>query len=135
VTTVARGHAILATKRALPLTWAGLPPAKIHLKPRVVILTAVLLPAMNGIPDCSATVLAAKVTEEAYDPWIATTCSSPGSHQLAWRTHSITSSARASSEIGGSSPSAPRHCGLPPLLLHSDRNFLRTLPCRPLALA
>src|SRR5476649_2761176 len=44
MTTVARDHATLATKRALPLTWAGLPPA--------------------------------------------------GSHQLAWRTYSITSSAR-----------------------------------------
>src|SRR5262249_31856053 len=40
--TVTSGHATLATKRALPLTWAGLPPA--------------------------------------------------GSHQLAWRTYSITSS-------------------------------------------
>src|SRR5258705_5321661 len=51
-TTVASGHATLATKRTLLLTWAGLPPA--------------------------------------------------GSHQLAWRTHSITSSARASS-VGGTS--------------------------------
>src|SRR5215469_18182340 len=50
--TVASGHATLATKRALPLTWAGLPPA--------------------------------------------------GSHQLAWRTHSITSSAR-----GGATPGSP----------------------------
>src|SRR2546422_10158965 len=55
VTAVASGHATLATKRALPLTWAGLPPA--------------------------------------------------GSHQLAWRTHSITSSARASSVGGTSMPS------------------------------
>src|SRR5262249_47143595 len=30
VTTVARGHATLATKRALPLTWTGLPPAGSH---------------------------------------------------------------------------------------------------------
>src|SRR5262249_55048295 len=50
------GLATLATKRALPLTLAGLPPA--------------------------------------------------GSHQLAWRTHSITSSARASSMGGTSRPSA-----------------------------
>ena len=50
------GHATLATKRALPLTWTGLPPA--------------------------------------------------GSHLLAWRTHSITSSARASSVGGTSRPSA-----------------------------
>src|SRR5262245_34428675 len=28
-----------------------------------------------------------------------------------------------------------RHCGVPPLFLHSDRNFLRALPCRPLASA
>src|SRR5262249_24756229 len=49
-------YATLATKRALPLTWAGLPPA--------------------------------------------------GSHQLAWRTHSITSSARASKVGGISRPSA-----------------------------
>src|SRR5215471_2886808 len=56
VTTVARGHATLATKRALPLTWTGLPPA--------------------------------------------------GSHQLAWRTHSITSSARTSSDGGTSRQSA-----------------------------
>ena len=55
-TTVARGHATLATKRALPLTWTGLPPA--------------------------------------------------GSHQLAWRTHSITSSARASRLSGTVRPSA-----------------------------
>jgi hypothetical protein len=49
-TTVASGHATLATKRTLPLTCAGLPPA--------------------------------------------------GSHQLAWRTHLITSSARASRVCG-----------------------------------
>src|SRR3954471_14540425 len=30
VTTVARGHATLATKRTLLLTWAGLPPAGSH---------------------------------------------------------------------------------------------------------
>src|SRR2546427_11305243 len=56
VTTVARDHATLATKRALPLTWAGLPPA--------------------------------------------------GSHQLAWRTYSITSSAQPSSVSGKVTPSA-----------------------------
>jgi hypothetical protein len=28
-----------------------------------------------------------------------------------------------------------RHCGVPPFFLHTDRNFLRALPCRPLALA
>ena len=54
--TVASGHATLATKRALPLTWAGLPPA--------------------------------------------------GSHQLAWRTHSITSSATLRTVGGNSMPSA-----------------------------
>src|ERR1700746_3552056 len=30
VTTVASGYATLTTKRALPLTWAGLPPAGSH---------------------------------------------------------------------------------------------------------
>src|SRR3979409_7668 len=50
------GHATFATKRALPLTRTGLPPA--------------------------------------------------GSHQLAWRTHSITSSARASNMAGPSGASA-----------------------------
>ena len=55
-TAVASGHATLATKRALPLTWTGLPPA--------------------------------------------------GSHQLAWRTHSITSSARAIRVGAISRPSA-----------------------------
>jgi hypothetical protein len=53
---IARGHATLATKRALPLTWAGLPLA--------------------------------------------------GSHQLAWRTHSITSSARIRNDSGILRPSA-----------------------------
>jgi hypothetical protein len=54
--TVAGDHATLATKRALPLTWAGLPPA--------------------------------------------------GSHQLAWRTHSITSSALSRIDCGTVRPSA-----------------------------
>src|ERR1700758_2859542 len=55
-TTVASGHATLATKRTLLLTWAGLPPA--------------------------------------------------GSHQLAWRTHSITASARSRIDGGTARPSA-----------------------------
>ena len=51
--------------------------------------------------------------------------------------YSIGSSAGPSSEIQRIETERPgsRHCGAPPLFLHSDRNFLRALPCRPLALA
>src|SRR5262249_54206310 len=51
--------------------------------------------------------------------------------------YSIDSSAGPSSEIQRIETERPgsRHCGVPPLFLHSHRNFLRALPCRPLPLA
>jgi len=39
------------------------------------------------------------------------------------------------SPLGAPGSAGSHHCGVPPLLLHSDRNFLRALPCRPLASA
>jgi hypothetical protein len=42
---------------------------------------------------------------------------------------------QAAAEAGQAAAAEADQAALPPFLLHSDRNFLRSLPCRPLAVA